>query len=91
MATTDEEKKTGNEALLTQRMRSATKEVHDQSDRCMPFFFLDGHISRVGLPFLKYVNDIRHPWCECIGVPYSTNMWQVVDNKKQNGVLNMSL
>jgi len=48
--------------------------VFDRSGGCMPFFLLDGHGSRIQLPFLEYVNNALHLWCACIGVPYSTDL-----------------
>jgi len=56
----------------------------------MPFFLLDGHQSRIELPFLEYVNHPDHPWCACIGVPYGTDLWQVGDSEEQNGSFNMA-
>jgi hypothetical protein len=50
-----------------------------------PFLLLDGHGSRLELPFLKYVNDLSHPWVVCIGVPYGTSYWQVGVSSEQNG------
>ena len=63
--------------------------VFDRSNGAMPFFLLDGHGSRVELPFLEYVNHPEHLWCACIGVPYGTDLWQVGDAREQNGTLNM--
>jgi len=51
--------------------------VFDRLTGAMPFFLLDGHQSRIELPFLEYVNHPDHPWCLCIGVPYGTDLWQV--------------
>lgn len=48
--------------------------VFDRSGGAIPFFLLDGHGSRVELPFLKYVNNPDHMWCACLGVPYGTDL-----------------
>ena len=64
--------------------------VFDRSGGCMPFFLLDGHGSRIQLPFLEYVNNALHLWCACIGVPYGTDLWQVEDSAEQNGAHNIS-
>ena len=64
-------------------------EVFDRSTGAMPFFLLDGHGSRVELPFLEYINDPLHLWCVCLGVPYGTDLWQVGDSAEQNGTYNM--
>ena len=48
-----------------------------------PFAILDGHGSRLEVPFLKYINDKTTEWCVCLGVPYGTAYWQVGDSKEQ--------
>ena len=50
-----------------------------------PFLLLDGHHSRLELPFLRYITDKDHEWMVCIGVPYGTHLWQVADSSQQNG------
>jgi len=52
---------------------------------------LDGHGSRLELPFLKYINNKTTEWCVCLGVPYETAYWQVGDSKEQNGSFNMAM
>ena len=52
---------------------------------------LDGHGSRLELPFLKYINNKTTEWCVCLGVPYGTAYWQVGDSKEQNGSFNMAM
>ena len=56
-----------------------------------PFLLLDGHGSRLELPFLSYVNNEEHPWVVCIGVPYGTSYWQVGDSTEQNGSYKMAI
>ena len=63
--------------------------VFNRDDGAKPFILLDGHQSRIELPFLEYVNNPAHPWCACIGVPYGTYLWQVGDSEEQNGTFNM--
>ena len=36
------------------------------------FAMLDGHGSRLELPFLKYINDKTTEWCVCLGIPCGT-------------------
>ena len=50
-----------------------------------PFLLLDGHGSRLEVPFLSYVNDQQHKWVVCIGCPNGTSLWQVGDSSEQNG------
>ena len=57
----------------------------------LPFTMLDGHGSRLELPFLKYINNKTTEWCVCLGVPYGTAYWQVGDSKEQNGSFNMAM
>ena len=52
---------------------------------------LDGHGSRLEVPFLKYINDSTTEWCVYLGVPYGTAYWQVGDNKEQNSSFNISI
>ena len=54
-----------------------------------PFLLLDGHGSRLEIPFLSYINDPSHKWVVCIGVPNGTSVWQVGDSNEQNGCYKM--
>ena len=65
--------------------------VIPRDDNVKPLILLDGHRSRLELPFLKYVNDPEDHWIACIGVPYGTALWQVGDSKEQNGSFNMAM
>jgi hypothetical protein len=56
-----------------------------------PFLLLDGHHSRMMLPFLKYVCDPNHKWHCCFGVPYATHIWQVADASALNGSFKIEL
>ena len=56
-----------------------------------PFLLLDGHGSRLEIPFLSYIHDVDHLWSVCFGVPYGTALWQVGDSAQQNGAFNMAL
>jgi hypothetical protein len=66
-------------------------ELFPRIDGLKPFLLLDGHGSRLELPFLQYVNDDNHRWIVCIGVPYGTSYWQVGDSSEQNGSYKMAL
>ena len=61
-------------------------EVFDRSTGINPYLLLDGHGSRMGLPFLRYITNPAHIWIACIGMPYSTSIWQVGDAAEQNSV-----
>jgi hypothetical protein len=54
------------------------------------FLLLDGHGSHFELPFLAYVKTPKSKWTVCIGVPNSTNLWQVGGSSQQNGAYKMS-
>ena len=54
-----------------------------------PFLLLDGHGSRLEIPFLQYINDPKHKWVVCIGCPNGTSLWQVGDSAEQNGCFKM--
>ena len=47
-----------------------------------PFLLLDGHGSRLGVPFLSYINNLSHKWVVYIGVPNGTSVWQVGDSNE---------
>ena len=59
-------------------------EVFARSTGINPYMLLGGHGSRMGLPFLRYINDPAYLWIACIGVPYGTSLWQVGDAAEQN-------
>ncbi len=59
--------------------------IAPRDDGVLPFILLDGHQSRLDPVFLKYINDERHKWKICLGVPYATTIWQVGDASEQNG------
>jgi hypothetical protein len=59
------------------------------ADGPTPFLLLDGHHSRMELPFLDYIMDAAHEWVVCIGVPYGTHIWQVADASECNGTFKM--
>ena len=65
--------------------------VFDRSGGKRPFLLLDGHGSRLQIPFLEYINNPTHGWVACIGVPYGTALWQVGDSSEQNGAYMMAL
>ena len=51
-----------------------------------PFLVLNGHGSRLQMPFLRYINTREDQWVVvCIGVPYGTALCQVQDLEEQNG------
>jgi hypothetical protein len=56
-----------------------------------PFLLLDGHGSRLQLPFLQYIHSEEHPWHVCLGLPYGTSFWQVGDSLEQNRAFKMNL
>jgi hypothetical protein len=64
--------------------------VYDRSV-ANPFLLLDGHHSRMMLPFLRYICNSSHEWKCCFGVPYATHLWQVGDASGINGAFKMNL
>ena len=57
----------------------------------LPFLLLDGHGSQLQLPFLRYTNDLDHPWIVCLGLPKGTVIWKVGDASEQNGCWKISI
>jgi len=56
-----------------------------------PFLLLDGHHSRMMLPYLQYICNPSHKWYSCFGVPYATHVWQVADASSLNGSYKIEL
>jgi hypothetical protein len=77
--------------ILTNVMKHL--DTHLQWDRteANPFVLLDGHGSRFGLDFLRYISNNETKWTVCVGVPYGTHLWQVGDSAEQNGSFKMAL
>jgi hypothetical protein len=77
--------------LLTEMLKYLdTIGVYDRRI-CHPFLLLDGHHSRMMLPFLDYINNPNHKWFTCFGVPYATHLWQVDDASSLNGAFKIEL
>jgi len=64
--------------------------VYNQ-DICQPFLLLDGHHSRMMLPFLQYINEPKTKWFTCFGVPYAMHIWQGNDASSLNGAFKIEL
>ena len=62
--------------------------VIPRNDNIKPFLLLDGHGSRLEMPFLQYINNPEDHWVVCLGAPYGTALWQVGDSKEQNSSFN---
>lgn len=56
-----------------------------------PIVILDGHSSRTDGGFLRYINQRDTKWLPVLGVPYGTSIWQVHDDKRQNGAFKGAL
>jgi hypothetical protein len=77
--------------LLTEMLKYLDRlGVYDRSV-CKPFLLLDGHHSRMMLPFLDYVITEENKWFVCFGVPYATHIWQVNDASGLNGRFKIEL
>ena len=82
-------------SITSEVLRDILKYIDDigvfprNEDSPTPFLLLDGHGSRIEMPFLSYINDTTHKWVVCIGVPNGTSLWQVGDSTEQNGCFKM--
>ncbi|KAL7545121.1 hypothetical protein ACHAWF_013505 [Thalassiosira exigua] len=65
--------------------------VNEDGTEFVPFVVIDGHPSRMGEDFLRYVNEETHRWKIVLGAPYGTGKWQFHDDKRQNGMFKMEL
>ena len=79
------------ELLVSFLKKMEELDLFPRTDGLKPFLLLDGHGSRLELPFLQYINSPNHEWVVCIGVPYGTSYWQVGDSSEQNGSYKMAL
>jgi hypothetical protein len=43
------------------------------------------------LEFLEYINDPEQKWYVCLGAPYGTHKWQVVDSPQVNGIFKIEI
>ena len=59
--------------------------VNNDGTPYFPLALLDGHASRMGEEFLRYVNNDDNRWKPILGTPYGTDKWQFHDDKRQNG------
>ena len=53
------------------------------SESLTPVLLLDGHGSRLQMPFLLYMNNLTHKWVVSIEVPNGISLWQVSDSAEQ--------
>ena len=79
--------------ILVDTLRHIDKhEVFPRDDnKPPPFIILDGHNLRFDYKFLSYINDDKHKWIVCIGVPYGTHLWQFGDASQMNGSFKIDL
>ena len=77
--------------LLTEMLKFLDRLGFYTREVCHPFLLLDGHHSRMMLPFLEYINNPKTKWFTCFGVPYATHIWQVNDASSLNGAFKIAL
>jgi hypothetical protein len=77
--------------ILTLVMKHLDRSLQLDRLEAIPFLLLDGHGSRFGLDFLRYINNRETRWTVCIGVPYGTHLWQMGDSSEQNGAFKQAL
>ena len=65
--------------------------VDEKGKQFYPCVVIDGHISRMGEDYLRYVNDPDHLWMPRLGAPYGTSIWQYHDDTRMNGTFKMKL
>ena len=65
--------------------------IDEDGNPYFPYIILDGHISRIGELFLRYVNDPSTRWGTGLGAPLATECYQFHDDTRQNGALKTSL
>jgi len=66
--------------------------IYDRAgEKRLPALILDGHHSRLEVPFLDYIHGDGHKWKTCFGVPYGTHVWQLADSSQVNGKFKMGV
>ena len=60
--------------------------IFDRSTGKIPVLLVDGHLSRLHLELLEYIEQPDTRWIIVFGVPYGTNFWQQADAKQCLGV-----
>ena len=65
--------------------------IDEDGNPYFPYIILDGHISRIGELFLRYVNDPSTRWGTGLGAPLAIEYYQFHDDPCQNGALKTSL
>jgi len=66
--------------------------IYDRvGNKRLPSLILDGHHSRLEVPFLDYIHGDSHKWKTCFGVPYGTHVWQLADSSQVNGKFKMGV
>ena len=61
----------------------------DERGKYEPASIVDGHTSRLGETFLKYINSPDTKVWGVLGLPYATHKWQPHDDTRQNGMFKM--
>ena len=74
---------------------SLTKHVtlHGVDENGQPYYpcvIIDGHTLRVD-NFFTYINEPLTKWAIALGAPYGTALWQLHDDKRQNGSFKFAL
>ena len=74
-----------------QRLDDLKLSDQDRANGFTPFVLLNDHGSRFDIEFLEYINNPRHKWNVCLGVPYGTALWQVANSSQQHWLFKMLL
>lgn len=59
--------------------------LYDRSNGLSPFMLMDGHCTNIDMEFIDYVNDGRHQWTICCGLPRDTHLLHVAFSDELNG------
>ena len=65
-------------------LKITQREVDKNGIIYRPAAVVDGHISRMGEEFLRYVNDTDSCWEVNLGASYGTELWQLHDDKDKS-------
>jgi hypothetical protein len=69
-------------AMVMKRLDDFGLTYRDEVEGVYPMLIMDGHGSRLGLEFLRYVNNKDTKGMVMVGAPYATQKWQFHDDKR---------
>jgi hypothetical protein len=67
------------------------RNVEENDQPCYPCVIIDGYTLQMYKGFLTCINKPLTKWIIALGAPYGTALWQLHDDKRQNGAFKSAL